>query len=217
VFAVETFRTRKSASGTSGDETRDSIAKKPTMSAAEAPSRPSVRADVHPHWFPLTMAYTASISDAVTATAPATSRRLETGGRCALGRSRSESAKTATPIGTFTRKIQCHVSRSVSTPPRSTPSEPPPEATNPKTPIAFVRSAVPVNSVMISESETAETIAPPKPWIARAPTRNACEVASPHASEASVNSVIPARNSLRCPKRSPSRPPRSRKPPNVKR
>jgi hypothetical protein len=41
-----------------------------------------------------------------------------------------------------------------------------------------------------------------------------CDVARPQASEASVNSAIPARNSRRCPKRSPKRPPSSRKPPN---
>ena len=40
---------------------------------------------------------------------------------------------------------------------------PPPAATNPKTPIAFARSAGSVNRVIISESDTAETIAPPTP------------------------------------------------------
>ena len=70
------------------------------------------------------------------------------------------------------------------TPPSSTPIEPPPEATKPKTPIALARSAGSVKRVMISESETAETTAPPRPCTARAAIRNSCEVASPQASEA---------------------------------
>jgi hypothetical protein len=40
---------------------------------------------------------------------------------------------------------------------------PPPAATKPKTPIAFARSAGSVNSVIISESETADATAPPTP------------------------------------------------------
>ena len=46
---------------------------------------------------------------------------------------------------------------------------------------------------MISDSATAVTIAPPRPWIARAAISNACVVASPQASDASVNSVMPSR------------------------
>ena len=61
---------------------------------------------------------------------------------------------------------------------------PPPAATKPITPIAFARSAGSVKSVMISESATAATIAPPRPCTARAATSISCEVASPQASEA---------------------------------
>ena len=73
------------------------------------------------------------------------------------------SAYTATPIGMLTRKIQCQLSKSVSTPPARTPIVPPPEATKPYTPIALARSPVSVNSIMMSESATAETTAPPRP------------------------------------------------------
>jgi hypothetical protein len=52
---------------------------------------------------------------------------------------------------------------------------------------------------MISESETADATAPPRPWIARAVTRKASEFARPQASDAPVKSVIPPRNSRRCP------------------
>ena len=45
---------------------------------------------------------------------------------------------------------------------------PPPERTKPKTPIAFARSAGSVKRIMISESATAETTAPPRPCTARA-------------------------------------------------
>ena len=94
---------------------------------------------------------------------------------------------------------------------------PPPEATKPKIPIAFARSAGSVKSVIISDSATAETTAPPTPWTALAATRTPCEFASPQPTEARVKSAIPIRNSRRWPKRSPSRPPSSRKPPKVSR
>ena len=94
---------------------------------------------------------------------------------------------------------------------------PPPAMTNPNTPIAFVRSAASVKRVMISESATAETTAPPTPCTARAATSMPWLVESPQTTEAAVKSAIPARNIRRCPNRSPRRPPRSRKPPNVSR
>ena len=61
------------------------------------------------------------------------------------------------PIGTFTRKIQCHEKSPVSTPPSRTPTAPPPDITKPKTPIALARSPGSVNRPMISASATAET------------------------------------------------------------
>ena len=76
---------------------------------------------------------------------------------------------------------------------------PPPEATNPKMPMAFARSAGSVKSVIISESATAETIAPPTPCTARATTSISCVPARPQASDATVKSAIPIRNSRRCP------------------
>ena len=45
-----------------------------------------------------------------------------------------------------------------------------PDATKPKNPIALARSAVSWNRTMISDSETAEAIAPPTPCTARATT-----------------------------------------------
>ena len=99
----------------------------------------------------------------VTSTAPAASRRPPARAAPLRGSTRTDRTQTAIPIGTLTRKIQCHVSRSVRTPPSSTPSVPPPAATNPNTPIAFTRSAGSTNSDTISDSDTADTIAPPNP------------------------------------------------------
>src|SRR5262245_51149661 len=85
----------------------------------------------------------------------------------AAGRTQTESATTAIPIGTLTRKIQCQLRTSVRTPPRSTPTLPPPAATKPKTPIAFARSAGSVKSMTTSDRATAETTAAPRPCTAR--------------------------------------------------
>jgi len=63
----------------------------------------------------------------------------------------------------LTRKIQCQSSEFVSTPPSRTPMEPPPDATKPKMPIAFARSPVSVNRFIVSDSDTADAIAPPTP------------------------------------------------------
>ena len=103
------------------------------------------------------------MSEAVTVTAPATSRRVpEANGRVA-GRSRSESAYTAMPTGMFTMKTACHPKTLVRMPPRSTPTLPPPAEMKPTTPMAFARSAGSVKSTIISDSETAEATAPPTP------------------------------------------------------
>jgi hypothetical protein len=48
-----------------------------------------------------------------------------------VGSSATHSAYTATPIGRFTRKIQCQLSELVSSPPSSTPMLPPPAHTKP--------------------------------------------------------------------------------------
>ena len=201
----------------SGAATRDSIHRKTASSATAPASSPSVSADVQPFWLPLTIAYTASISAAVTVIAPPTSSRPAPIWPPPPGSSRSDRITTAMPIGMLTRKIQCQSSVSVRMPPSSTPIEPPPEATKPNTPIAFARSAGSVKRVIISESATADATAPPTPCTARAAMSRPWEVARPQHSDATVNSVIPARNSRRWPYRSPRRPPRSRKPPNVSR
>ena len=54
--------------------------------------------------------------------------------------SRSASSAVANPIGTLTKKIHGQEIASVSTPPASSPIDPPAAATNPYTPIAFACS-----------------------------------------------------------------------------
>ena len=56
MFAAARLRILKSASGTSGEATRVSIARNAANSAAATASRPSVAADVHPRAFPPTIA-----------------------------------------------------------------------------------------------------------------------------------------------------------------
>ena len=145
-----------------------------------APSRPSVCADVQP--------VLVAVHDRVDGEHQRGGHRHRAGDVEAAARRRpaappaaaaARGRRRATPIGTLTRKIQCQSSTSVRTPPRSTPMLPPPATTKPKTPIAFARSAGSVNRVMISESATAETTAPPSPCTARAATRSSCEFARP--------------------------------------
>lgn len=84
-------------------------------------------------------------------------------------------------------------------------------------PIALARSVGSVKVVMMIESAAGAMIAPPNPCTARAATSNACEPASPQKSEASVKRASPTMNTRLRPKRSPALPPRSRKPPKVRR
>ena len=62
---------------------------------------------------------------------------------------------------------------------------------------------------------TAEVIAPPMPWMNRAPISSAWLSARPQTSDADVNTVSPARKMRRRPIRSPRRPTSSNSPPNA--
>ena len=68
---------------------------------------------------------------------------------------------------------------------------------------------------MIMPRLTAETMAAPAPCTNRAATRSCVPVASPQASEATVNMASPARNTRLRPIRSPTRPASSSRPPNA--
>ena len=176
-----------------------------------------MRTEDQPAALPPTTPYTASISAQVTRTAPGTSSFVDPRTTSSAGSTARVASRTARPTGTLTRKIQCHDSVPVRTPPSSTPTAPPPDITKPKTPIALARSRFSVNSPMISASATAETAAPARPCTARPTTRNDGFGASPQTAEASVKETTPPRKTRRLPSRSPSRPESSRKPPKVSR
>jgi len=155
------------------------------------------------------------MSEAVIVTAPAISRRLALVEPGSAGTRNLQSAKTTMPIGRLTRKIQCQLRAPVKTPPRITPLVPPPDVTNPKIPMAFARSEGSRKRLIMSESASASTTAPPRPWTALATMSISGETESPQTRDASVKNAIPRRNRRRCPKRSPSLPPSRRKPPKV--
>jgi hypothetical protein len=77
--------------------------------------------------------------------------------------------------------------------------------------IALVRSDGSGNSVAMIETIAEVAPAPPNPWTNRAAISMACESATPHTAEDSVNNAIPTRNTRRRPIRSPTRPASSRK------
>ena len=106
---------------------------------------------------------------------------------------------------------------SVRTPPSSTPTLPPPAMQNPKTPIAFARSAgLHEEAHDQRERDRGDDCAAEPLDRARSDSIPSL-VETPHRIDAAVKKAIPPRNSRRWPNRSPRRPPSSRKPPKVSR
>ena len=114
-------------------------------------------------------------------------------------------------MGTLMKKIQCQLTACVRTPPASSPIDPPLETMKVYTLIAIARSDGFGNSVTSRARTAAEATAPPSPWMNRATIRSTWLSARPHATEAAVNTTRPVRNIRLRPRRSPSRPARSRK------
>jgi hypothetical protein len=121
------------------------------------------------------------------------------------------------PMGRLIKKIQRQPSRSVIPPPASTPTVPAIAAIVPHAPSAFVRCGPDGKRMVTSASDAGASSAAPSPWPARAAISHATESAAPAASEATVNSISPAKNVRRWPSRSPSLPPSSRNPPRARR
>ena len=117
------------------------------------------------------------------------------------------------PIGRLMKKTQRHESVSVSRPPRSRPTAPPPAAIALQIPSACVRSLPSANVVVTIDRAAGETSAAPRPCSARPPISMFDEVARPFNSEAPVKTASPSMNRRWRPKRSDARPPSSRKPP----
>ena len=188
------------------------------MNAASRPiaiaPRPIVWADPQPLPAASTIVYTASISEPVINTAPAKSAPSPKPIPRSRSIRRTANAAVAIPIGRLTKKIQCQLIASVSTPPRIRPIEAPPAATKLYTPMAFACSAGFGNIVTIIPRITAELRAPPIPCRNRAPISISWLCATPHSSEASVNTPSPAMNTPLRLTRSPSLPASKSRPPN---
>ena len=199
MFAPDTLREWNSRSGISGFSMRACRNTNAATRPIETAARMSVCAEVQPCCSTPRIVYTASISPAVTSTAPGTSAPspMPIPGRSAT--SRVASRAVTMPIGTFTKKIQCQLMRSVRRPPASRPIEPPADATNPYTPIAFACSRGSGNIVTIIPRVTAEAIAPPAPCTNRAAMSISWVCARPHTSEAAVKTPRPHRNTRRLP------------------
>ena len=118
----------------------------------------------------------------MTSTAPSASNVFTVVSR--LSRSNTgASANAASATGMLTKKIHSHESASVSTPPSRTPAAAPKPPTAPQTPRAMFRSRPSANVVIRIASAAGETVAAPRPWIARAPISEVSDQASPQSSE----------------------------------
>ncbi len=124
-------------------------------------------------------------------------------------------AITASPIGTFTKKIHSQPRLSVRMPPASTPAAPPMPAMAPQMPSALLRSAPSSKVVTRIDRAAGEMTAAPMPWMARAMIRTVSDPAKPQASEAREKITSPAMKTRRRPSRSAIRPPSSSRPPKV--
>ena len=119
------------------------------------------------------------------------------------------------PIGTLTKKIHSHESRSVRMPPSSRPNAAPPAAIALQTPSAFARSSPSANVVVMIDSAAGETSARAEALQRAEAMSIPPDCDSPLASDATVKITTPARKMRLRPNRSPARPPSSRNPPNT--
>ena len=95
------------------------------------------------------------------------------------------------------------------TPPSTSPTAPPPPATEPKTPKALARSLGSVNVLTSVESAPGASTAPKTPCAARAATSMPKDVEAPPTAEAIAKPAMPPRKAHLRPNMSPMRPPSS--------
>ena len=127
-----------------------------------------------------------------------------------IGSTRQASAAAMMPIGTLTRKMarqpRPSTFQSSSSPPSTWPETPPTPTVRPNQDSALARSSR--GNVAWMTASTWGTISEAvAPWISRAMTSSAAELATPQSREAAAKASMPATNSVRWPYRSPSRPP----------
>ena len=130
-MAPATLRERNRRSGISGFAIRAWRATNAVMSATPAPPSASVCVEPQPCSATPRIAYTPSISPAVSSTAPRRSAPWPMPIPLWSSISRSAKNAVATPTGMLMKKIQCQLIASVSAPPARRPIEPPAEATKP--------------------------------------------------------------------------------------
>ncbi len=180
---------------------------KAPRSASEPAPRPSILAASQPCCAAgSTIVKTPSIIAPVIRSAPGTSAPARYPAPRSRSITRSAAIAVAAPTGRLTKKIQCQFSAWVRMPPASRPTAAPVDVTKANTPIALAYSLGSGNMVMIMPRITAEVAAPPIPCRNRAPTSISRFAASPHNSDAAVNTASPVRNTFLRPARSPSRP-----------
>ena len=206
---------RSSRRGRSGRVAVAWRATKPPINASANRPPPTVTASAQPRSWAPTIVATASIRPAVTSTPPRASAPRRRPMPAWSGRTRWARTAAARPIGTLTKKTQCHDVAWVRRPPRTRPIDPPAAWEKLKAPIARACARGSEKVVTTIPSVTAEVRAAPTPCTNRATTRTTGAVASPHTSEATTNRARPAWNTRRRPTRSPSRPARSSIPPKA--
>jgi hypothetical protein len=161
------------------------------------------------------MAKTPSMTPAVASSAPSPSAPWPRPRPGSPGRVLAAARPASSPTGRFTKKIQCQLAYWTSKPPATRPAEAPTAPVKANAPMARACFLGSVKSRTSMPSATADTRAAPAPWTNRAAMSIPGLAASPHASEARVNSASPARNIRLRPSRSPSLPPSSSSPPKA--
>ena len=200
-LASANVRLRKKRIGSIGCSVRSSHATKHTSSAAPATNEPTMPAEVQPTSLARTSPHTIPTRPALARARPGRSSR-DAGPRLSSSRSRISGASTS-PIGTLSQKIQCQEMPLTIAPPTSGPSATARPLIPPQMPSASPRRSAGTEADRIV-SVNGITIAPPRPWAARATSSAKIDGASAAAADATVKIAMPITSSRRRPNRSPN-------------
>src|SRR3954447_4998109 len=160
-----------------------------TSSTTDATRNPTIMVLPQPSALPRTSAKIRRNRPPLNVTSPGTSTGCADGERNSSTLARA-TATPAIPIGTLTKKIDCQLICSVSTPPTSGPMATAAPMVAPQMPNAVPRSG-PLNALAMSDSEVANIAAPPTPWRPRAKIRSVDDGEMPQRMEALVNPTRP--------------------------
>ena len=120
-------------------------------------------------------------------------------------------ATTAAAAGRLMKKTSRQDTALISQPPRNGPMAVATPPSPDQAPMALARSSLANDAWMIARLPGTSSAAP-APCTARAAIRNPALGASPHASDAIANQIVPITKTFRRPKASPSAPPSSSSP-----